>query len=163
MFISFIGIPLSISLLISGGQIIVHHVYDLMIAIKSFFKSDYKVLESTEVSKCFFISSIDWFKRVLCYCYIIFSVKDGWFDVWGVNLLYLYHIVFQLVSSSSESVKYVSDNWSHGTSIGFTIFIFIICAREAKADIGLPVADDDYDDDYDDDDYDPGIKCTKLA
>ena len=38
---------------------------------------------------------------------------------------------------------------------------FIICALEAKADIGLPVADDD--DDYDDDDYDPGIKCTKLA
>ena len=42
---------------------------------------------------------------------------------------------------------------------------FIICAREAKADIGLPVADDyDYDYDYDYyDDYDPGIKCTKLA
>ena len=37
---------------------------------------------------------------------------------------------------------------------------FIICAREAKADIGLPVADD-YDDDDDDDD--PGIKCTKLG
>ena len=37
----------------------------------------------------------------------------------------------------------------------------IICAREAKADIGLPVADYDYDDyDYD---YVPGIKCTKLA
>ena len=35
-----------------------------------------------------------------------------------------------------------------------------ICAHEAKADIGLSVADD-YDDD--DDDYDPGIKCTKLA
>ena len=40
--------------------------------------------------------------------------------------------------------------------------LLIICACEAKADIGLPVADyDDYDDDYDD--YDPGIKCTKLA
>ena len=38
-----------------------------------------------------------------------------------------------------------------------------ICACEAKADIGLPVADYDYDYDYDDYDYDPGIKCTKLA
>ena len=34
--------------------------------------------------------------------------------------------------------------------------IFVIGAREAKADIGLPVADD-----YDD--YDPGIKCTKIS
>ena len=37
--------------------------------------------------------------------------------------------------------------------------IIIICARGAKADIGTPRTDDD---DYDDD-YDPGIKCTKLA
>ena len=43
----------------------------------------------------------------------------------------------------------------------FCIYIIIICAREAKADIGLPVTDDDYD--YDNDNYDPGIKCTKLA
>ena len=34
----------------------------------------------------------------------------------------------------------------------------IICAREAKADIGLPVADD-----YDDYDYDPGINCTNSV
>ena len=40
--------------------------------------------------------------------------------------------------------------------------LYLQCAREAKADIGLPVADDDYDYDYYDD-YDPGIKCTKLA
>ena len=47
-----------------------------------------------------------------------------------------------------------------GSNTDILLFI-IICAREAKADIGLPVADDDYD--YDDDDYDPGTKCTKLA
>ena len=28
-------------------------------------------------------------------------------------------------------------------------FMFIICAHETKADIGLPVADGDDDDDYD--------------
>ena len=39
----------------------------------------------------------------------------------------------------------------------FLSMSIIICAREAKADIGLPVADYDY---YV---YDPGIKCTKLA
>ena len=45
----------------------------------------------------------------------------------------------------------------------FDILLYILYIRTvAKADIGLPVADDDdYDDDYDD--YDPGIKCTKLA
>ena len=67
-------------------------------------------------------------------------------------------LFFATIKSNSTICKILRRIRDHNDRLYvFSILVIIICAREAKADIGLAV---DY---YYYDDYDPGINCTNSV